>query len=122
MPLEVLMKKEDWTSILLLKASDGHYVHTAQGPVMFSDSPGARSLGPHRVIRDGSVRLGDWFIGAFASGMASEIPDKGVNQLALGFINDDFIRNIVRIRYEMTLEQAVLRTSAYSVGDWDSQP
>jgi hypothetical protein len=118
--LTVAMKKDDWTKLLTLKASDGHYVHTNRGPVAFSDQPGARFIGTHRVVRDGKVREGDFFLAAWQ--LASEWPDSETDSIMLGFINDDFIKNIVRVRQEMKIGHAILRTSAYTLGNWDSQP
>lgn len=118
--LTVAMKKDDWTKLLTLKGSDGHYIHTNRGPVAFSDMPGARFIGTHRVVRDGKVREGDFFLAAWD--LASEWPDSETDSIMLGFINDDFLKNIIRVRQEMKVGHAILRTSAYVVGDWDSQP
>lgn len=119
--LIVTMNKRDWTRIMLEKSSsDGHYINTNRGPVLLVDSPGRRFLGPILVNLDGACREGDFFL--VDHSQASEWPDAEASGFAMGFINDDFIYNRLKVRYEDKLNQAILATSAYVHGSWDAPP
>lgn len=117
--LTAVMNKVDWTKIVLAKGTDGHYT-TNRGPVLIVDEPGRRFVGPHMVRRSGMVNEGDTFV--IDPAVASEIADLEDAALAMGRINDDFTKNIVRLRYDHRMLHAILSITGYGVGDWDSQP
>ncbi len=114
------LNKRDWTKLVTEKASDGHYVHTKMGPMMVSQVGGQMMLGMFPVNSEFAVRLGDFFLIDHAN--ASEWPDKEDGKLQVGTINDDFIKNIARIRYEQSLAHSILLTEAFVNAQWDSQP
>jgi hypothetical protein len=119
--LVVHMNIRDWHRLKLEKSTlDEHYVLTNMGPMIIVDQPGARALGPHLVNIDGAVRAADFFVIDHA--LASEWPDSDTSAFSVGFINDDFEKNIVRTRYEDRGNHAILTTTAYVNGEWDSQP
>jgi hypothetical protein len=87
---------------------------------MITDEPGRRFIGPHAVRRSGFVNLGDVFL--IDPAVASEIADLEDASLAMGHNNDDFTKNLVRIRYDHRMLHAILSVTGYAIGDWDSQP
>ncbi|MEE9481220.1 MAG: phage major capsid protein [Kiloniellales bacterium] len=117
--LTAIMNKRDWTTLVKAKGTDGHYV-TNRGPVLITDEPGRRFVGPHAVRRSGFVNLTDVFL--IDPAVASEIADLEDANLAMGHDNDDFSKNIVRIRYDHRMLHAILSTTGYAIGTWDSQP
>lgn len=117
--LTAIMNKRDWTTLVKAKGSDGHYV-TNRGPVLITDEPGRRFVGPHAVRRSGFVNLTNVFL--IDPAVASEIADLEDASLAMGHNDDDFTKNIVRIRYDHRMLHAILSVTGYAIGTWDSQP
>ncbi len=114
------LNKRDWTKLVTEKAGDGHYVHTKMGPMMVSQVGGQMMLGMFPVNADAAIRLADFFL--IDHSAASEWPDKEDGKLQVGTINDDFVKNIARIRYEQSLAHSILSTEAWVNGEWNSQP
>jgi len=120
--LTLTINKADWNSIKLVKAAaDGHYMHTNLGPVVLVDTPTQKFLGPYMVNFDDAVVPGDFFLVDHAE--TSEWPHKDLaSAFSAGWINDDFILNQLKVRYEDTLSHAILTTSGYVYGTFDAAP
>lgn len=114
------LNKRDWTKLVTEKATDGHYVHTKMGPMMVSQVGAQMMLGMFVVNTDAAIRLGDFFLIDHAE--ASEWPDKEDGKLQVGMINDDFEKNIARLRFEQSLAHSILATEAFVNAAWDSKP
>lgn len=111
MPNALAIHPLDWESVELTKAEDEHYiwaiVTTEQGPRIWSlrvvevDSLENPDTGERRMV------MGDWARGA-------TVYDRNMIQLAVGFVNDDFEKNLRTLRAEQRLAFAVKRTHAFS--------
>jgi hypothetical protein len=121
-PIWLVLNKRDWTTLTIEKAaSDGHYAIIGQhGPMLVTDLPGRKALGPHPVLTDGAVRIGDFFLVDTAA--AAEWGDKEDGALIVGHIDDQLLKNELTILYEQSWEVAVRDVSAYVQGQWDSAP
>jgi HK97 family phage major capsid protein len=117
--LTAIMNRTQWRNVVTLKGTDGHYVSN-RGPVMISDEPGRRFIGPISVRRSGKCRVSDIFV--VDPSAAAELVSGGNARIAMGHNNDDFRKNKLAIRYEESLLFAILSTTGYIVLDVDSQP
>lgn len=120
-PIDVLMSQVDLPALTLLKGSDGHYLRTGSfGQVPLTQIGLSWFLGSHELVFDYAVTSGDFFPINFAG--ASEIADQNTASLMWGYIDDDFVKNIVRARYEATLAHAIIDPQEYVVAEWDAAP
>jgi hypothetical protein len=116
-----VMNRRDWTAILQEKSSsDGHYLNSQRGLIGMLNTPTAKAIGDIAVVLDGALVQGDFML--MDPKNASELAQQGSAMASLGQINDDFRKNIVRVRYEEFVAHAVLDTFAYAYGQWDSAP
>lgn len=119
--IDVLMTQLDLPALTLLKGDDGHYLRTGNfGQVPLTQVGLSWFLGSHELVFDYAVASGDFTCINWMG--ASEIADQNTASLMWGYINDDFVKNIIRARYEATLAHAILDTQEYVVGEWDSAP
>jgi hypothetical protein len=121
-PIWLVLNKRDWTTLTIEKAaSDGHYAIIGQhGPMLVTDLPGQKALGPHPVMTDGAVRIGDFFLIDFAA--SAEWGDKEDGALIAGHIDQQLLKNELTMLYEQSWEVAVRDVSGYVFGQWDSAP
>ncbi len=113
--LVVHLNIDEWNTIRLEKsASDGHYVLTSLGPMIVVDRPGMRSMGSLVVNIDGVVQDGDFFVVDHL--VASEWADQMSSEFSTGWINDDYLRNQLKLRYEEKVCHAILTTTGYVFG------
>lgn len=106
----------EWNNILLEKsATDDHYLHTAMGPQLVVDRPGMRAIGSMLMNVDDAVQDGDFF--TVDHSVASEYPINEVaSQFSVGFINDDWLLNQLKVRWEDRLNHAILTVTGYIYG------
>ena len=120
-PIDVLMTQLDLPALTLLKGADGHYMRTGSfGQVPLTQIGLSWFLGSHELVFDYSVASGDFMPINWAG--ASEIADQNTASLMWGYIDDDFVKNIIRARYEATLAHAILDAQEYVVAEWDAAP
>ncbi len=120
-PIAVIMSQADLPALTLLKGGDGHYLRTGQfGMMPLSQIGMSWFLGAHELVFDYAVTSGDFTPINFSA--ASEIADQDTASLMWGYINDDFVKNIIRARYEATRAHAILDVQEYVVGEWDAAP
>ncbi len=120
-PIDVLMTQLDLPALTLLKGADGHYMRTGSfGQVPLTQIGLSWFLGSHELVFDYSVASGDFMPINWAG--ASEIADQNTASLMWGYIDDDFVKNIIRARYEATLAHAILDAQEYVVAEWDGAP
>ena len=120
-PIDVLMTQLDLPALTLLKGADGHYMRTGSfGQVPLTQIGLSWFLGSHELVFDYAVASGDFMPINWVG--ASEIADQNTASLMWGYIDDDFVKNIIRARYEATLAQAILDTQEYVVAEWDAAP
>ena len=119
--LSCIMSQSDLPALYLLKGSDGHYLRTGNfGMVPLTNVGASWFLGPIELVFDFACASGDFTVINFSG--ASEIADQNTSSLMWGYINDDFIKNIIRARYEATRAHVILDTNEYVVGEWDAAP
>lgn len=106
----------EWNNILLEKsATDSHYLHTAMGPMLVVDRPGMRAIGSMLMNVDDVVQDGDFF--TVDHQVASEYPINEVaSQFSVGFVNDDWLLNQLKVRWEDRLNHAILTVTGYIFG------
>ncbi|EJF91676.1 phage major capsid protein [Bartonella tamiae] len=98
----------DWTSIELLKDTQGRYIiGNPQGTL----NPTLWSL---PVVTTQAIEVNKFLTGAFALG--AQIFDQWNSRIEVGFQNDDFTRNKVTILGEERLALAVYRPEAFVYG------
>lgn len=115
------MNIRDWNLLRLEKNTvDGNYALTSFGPQLIIDRPGLTSMGPIMVNVDGVMRDADFMVIDHA--LASVWTDTETAAFSAGFINDDFVKNIVRVRYEERGNHAIEEPLAVVNGEFDSQP
>jgi hypothetical protein len=120
-PIGVIMSQVDLPNLTLQKGSDGHYLRTGNfGMVPLNMVGQAWFLGPYELVFDYANATTHFTVINWAD--ASELVDQDTASLMMGYINDDFERNIVRFRYEATMAHAIKSTQAYIVGTWDAAP
>lgn len=117
----VLMSQQDLPPLMLAKTDNGHYVNSElYGKIRLEMVGASWFLGPYELVFDRSVIPGDFTCVNWAN--ASEFIDQGTANLLWGYENDDFSNNVIRARYEGTHAHAILRDSAFVVGEWDDAP
>jgi hypothetical protein len=120
-PIAVIMSQVDLPALTLLKGSDGHYLKTGSfGQVPLTQVGLSWFLGAHELVFDYAVASGDFTPINF--GGASEIADQDTASFQWGYIDDDFVKNIIRARYEATRAHAILDAQEFVVGEWDAAP
>ena len=120
-PIDVIMSQADLMSLTLLKGSDGHYLRTGNfGQVPLSQIGLSWFLGAHELVFDYATASGDFTVINFSG--ASEIADQNTASLMWGYSGDDFLKNIIRARYEATRAHAIVDPNEYVVCEWDSAP
>lgn len=109
-PDAVVMHPSEWLRIRLLKDADGNYIfgdpEVQQVPRIFG-VPIVPTLG---------MATGKFLAGSF--GQAATIFDRWDARVEVGFVNDDFTRNLVTLLGEERLALAVKRPLAMVYGDF----
>lgn len=99
----------DWAGIELTKDSEGRYViGNPQGTL----SPTLWSL---PVVTTQAITAGKFLTGAFK--LAAQLFDRWDARVEVGYVNDDFTKNLVTILAEERLALAVYRPEAFIYGD-----
>lgn len=104
----------DWTGIELLKDADGRYIiGNPQGTV----TPTMWGL---PVVTTKAMAAGTFLAGAFQLG--AQVFDRWDARVEVGYVNDDFTRNMVTILAEERLALAVYRPEAFVTGTFVAAP
>lgn len=102
----------DWTSIETLKDSTGRYIigdpQGTTGPTLWGLP----------VVATQAMTVRKFLTGAFKLG--AQIFDRWDARVELGYVNDDFTKNLVTILGEERLALAVYRPEAFIYGDFDT--
>ena len=100
----------DWGRIELTKDTDGRYIiGNPQGTI----SPTLWGL---PVVATPAIAADKFLVGAFQ--MGAQVFDRWDARIEVGYVNDDFIRNLVTILAEERLALAVYRPEAFVYGDF----
>lgn len=110
LPNAIWMHPIDWEAVELLKGSDGHYIWA-----IIRDQLGPRVWGMRVVQGVGTQLAGDTtrnlLIGDFANGAV--LYDREQSNVAVGWIDDQFAKNMRTIRAEMRSVLVVDRPKAF---------
>lgn len=104
-----VLNPADWGGIELLKDTTGRYIiGNPQGTL----SP---TLWGKPVVTTPAMAAGDFLTGAFRLG--AQVFDRWDARVEVGYVDDDFIRNLVTILAEERLALAVYRPEAFITGE-----
>lgn len=106
----VVMHPTDWTRVELTKDSEGRYVI---GNPQNSLTPTLWTL---PVVATQAVTIDKFLVGAFRLG--AQLFDRWDGRVETGYVNDDFIKNLVTILAEERVALAVYRPEAFIYGDF----
>lgn len=105
----IVLNPKDWAVIELLKDTQGRYlIGNPQGTL----SP---TLWGVDVVTTQAMTEDKFLAGAFK--MGAQVFDRWDARVEVGYVNDDFIRNLVTILAEERLALAVYRPQAFIYGD-----
>jgi HK97 family phage major capsid protein len=106
----IVMHPSDWARIELLKDTAGAYlIGNPQGTL----SPTLWSL---PVVATQAITIDKFLVGAFKLG--AQVFDRWDARVEVGYVNDDFTKNLVTILAEERLALAVYRPEAFIYGDF----
>lgn len=107
-----VMNPIDWASIETLKDGEGRYIiGNPQGTAQ-------PTLWGLPVVATQAMTVRKFLTGAFKLG--AQLFDRWDARVETGFVNDDFIKNLVTILAEERLALAVYRPEAFIYGDFDT--
>lgn len=100
----IVLNPVDWTTIALLKDTQGRY--------LFSDPQAMTTprLWGRPVVPTNSMTSGRFLVGAFDQ--AAEIRDRETAVVEIGYVDDDFVKNMITIRCEERLALPIRRSTA----------
>jgi HK97 family phage major capsid protein len=107
-----VMHPTDWAAIETLKDSNGQYII---GNPQGTTSPTLWGL---PVVATQAMTVRKFLTGAFKLG--AQVFDRWDARVETGFVNDDFIKNLVTVLAEERLALAVYRPDAFIYGDFDT--
>jgi HK97 family phage major capsid protein len=106
----IVMHPSDWARMELLKDGDGRYlIGNPQGTI-------APTLWGLPVVATQAISIDKFLVGAFRLG--AQVFDRWDARVELGYVNDDFIKNLVTVLAEERLALAVYRPEAFIYGDF----
>ena len=118
---ELMITADDWLKVISAKGTTGHYIHGKDSAIAVVNTPTLKSIGPYFAFEDSQLDLGDFLLNVPA--ISSELVSlRGSAQMSTGYVNDDYEKNILRMRYEEMLEHVILSYQGYVHGEFDSQP
>lgn len=102
----------DWAAIETLKDDIGRYII---GNPQGSTAPTLWGL---PVVATQAITVRKFLSGAFQQG--AQLFDRWESRIEVGYVNDDFIKNMVTVLGEERLALAVYRPAAFVYGDFDT--
>lgn len=110
MPDGIIIHPSDWWRMRMLKDADGLYI---LGNPQSDVTPSLFGL---PVIPTKAMTVDNFLVGSFAE--AATLYDRWQPRVEVGFVNDDFTRNLVTIRAEERIALAVKKSDAMAYGDF----
>lgn len=106
----LVVNPKDWGRVETLKDADGRYlIGDPQGTIN-------RTLWGVPVVRTPAIAEDKFLAGAFR--MGAQVFDRWDARVEVGYVNDDFTRNMVTVLAEERLALAVYRPEAFVFGDF----
>jgi len=109
-PDAIIMHPSDWMRARLLRDADGNYILGRPQAVVEPNLFGVP------VIPTQAMPSQKFLVGSFAN--AATLYDRWSPRVEMGYVNDDFTRNLVTIRAEERIALAVKQPDAMSFGDF----
>ncbi|WP_299938589.1 phage major capsid protein [uncultured Pelagimonas sp.] len=100
----------DWARIELTKDGDNNYI--VGGPTGDALAP---TLWRLPVVETQAMQVDKFLTGAFQ--MGAQIFDRWLASVETGYVDDDFVRNLITILFEERLALAIYRPEAFIYGD-----
>lgn len=105
-----VLHPSDWAEMEMMKDTEGRYlIGNPQGTT-------APTLWALPVVTTQAMAVGDFLTGAFKLG--AQLFDRWDARVETGYVNDDFIKNLVTILGEERVALAVYRPEAFITGDF----
>jgi HK97 family phage major capsid protein len=114
-PDAIVLHPSDWRAIELLKASTGEYLAANGNGQAFITQGMARSVWGLRVVTSPSMQAGKFLLADYASAAVHFARQDAV--VEMGYVNDNFARNLVSIRCEARGALIVTNPLAVRYGD-----
>lgn len=106
----IVLNPADWGRIELTKDADGRYIiGNPQGTI-------APTLWGLPVVTTPAIAADKFLTGAFRQG--AQVFDRWDARVEVGYVNDDFIRNMITVLAEERLALAVYRPQSFIYGDF----
>lgn len=110
-PDSIIVNPADWVSLMTAKASgDGHYLYGIPGSAMSTTPFGLR------IAESPYVPAGSFIVAGMAAGVS--IHSSMSAAIDIGYVNDDFQRNLLTLRAEERLALFVQRPATVMYGDF----
>lgn len=110
-PDSIIVNPADWVSLMTAKASgDGHYLYGIPGSSMTAAPFGLR------IAESPYVPAGSFIVAGMAAGVS--IHSSMAAAIDIGYVNDDFQRNLLTLRAEERLALFVQRPATVMYGDF----
>ncbi|WP_299837504.1 phage major capsid protein [uncultured Jannaschia sp.] len=110
-PDGIVLHPSDWMRMRLLKDADGQYIlgnpQSAVTPMLFGLP----------VVPTQAMQVGKFLVGSFVS--AATLYDRWEPRVEVGYVNDDFTRNLVTVLAEERIALAVKQPLALTYGDFE---
>lgn len=109
MPDTVIVNPADWAEMEIAKGTDDHYLYGAPGT-----AGGMQPFGVS-IVMSANMEEGKFMIGSLRS--SATIFQREGATVEMGYVNDDFTKNLVTLRAEERLGLAVDRPTGIMYGD-----
>jgi len=113
--------ESDWNKMVRKKADDGHYVHSAMGPVRVIDEPGRKAIGAIRVLETQQIWPGSALMLDPRSASVL-IPRAGMTRFEVGYDGNDMTQNLVTMLYEEGWAHLIKDVAAFRALSFDAEP
>ena len=113
--------ESDWNKMIRVKADDGHYVHSAMGPVRVIDEPGRKAIGAIRVLETQQMWPGSALMLDPRSASVL-IPRAGMTRFEVGYDGSDMTQNLVTMLYEEGWAHMIKDAAAFRALSFDAAP
>lgn len=120
-PLFAILNKTDWNSLVRRKASDGHYVNTAYGPMRIIDTPSMKAVGPVQVVLARHM-LSTTGLLIDPAGASELYPQAGLAAFEMAYEGTDFTNNQITLLYEEAWAHLILDYTLFRGLSFDAAP
>ena len=116
----IVMNPTDWALLKTLKDSNGQYLVGKSGAFEFNDGAIPVVNGMPVILTNG-CNVGDFFI-INPPPVAADLALLDAGTLDFGLVNDQFIKNELTARFELSGIHVIKNVYAYVYGQWNTAP